>query len=81
MISEDSLKHAARLLKTSTTRLKTRQLPEDEATYFWVEGRGGAALILGDDQSALYANSSVSPEAHLEAFRSGRRTPLEQFES
>lgn len=77
---EDQLEVAARLLRTSPDALNCRPLPDDNATYYWVAARGGGAIILGRDRSALFANSSVSPEAHLKAFRAGRRTPPDQFE-
>ena len=53
-----------------------RELPEVQATYFWESVRGGGALIVGEDGGVLFANSSVTLEAHIDAFASGRRTNL-----
>ncbi len=58
-----------------------RILPGDSALYAWTSRRGGAAVIVGADGTALLANPSVSFDDHLAAFRSGRRTdpkPLEK---
>ena len=42
--------------------------------YFWSGVRGGGAAVVGPDRRPLYANSSVSPEDHVSAYRSGRRS-------
>jgi hypothetical protein len=67
---------AVRWLETdeATVAANHRRLPDDRAVYVWTPGRGGAGLIVGHDGTVLWANSSISPEQHLEAFRGGRRT-------
>ena len=57
----------------------SRRLGDIDAYYFWQPGRGGGALIVGPDGSALFANSSVSLEKHKEEFRNGRRTNPDAF--
>lgn len=65
---------AARLLETPVDRLGQSRLRDVAATRYWVQERGGASLIVADDGSVLFANSAVSLDEHVEAFRVGRRT-------
>jgi hypothetical protein len=67
---------AARLLGMSESEAlaNSRSLPEIDAVHFWQPVRGGGSLIVSRDGSVLYANSSVTWDVHLEAFKSGRRT-------
>ena len=69
---------AAELLAISPADAQSNQrnLPELHATYFWESGRGGGALIVGQDGGVLFANSSVPFDTHVHAFASGRRTHL-----
>lgn len=81
MTNEHSaLDRVSRLLSVAREDVRQRPLDADAATYFWTEGRGGSAVIVSHDGSLLYANSSVDPELHVQAFREGRRTPPDQFE-
>lgn len=57
----------------------SRQL-EGGAAYVWEASRGGRAIIVDIDGSALFASSGVSPADHGAAFASGRRTPVEAFD-
>ncbi len=75
----ENLMFAAGLLKVSPESLNEKPLLEDAATYFWCGGRGGSALIVGDDGTVLFANSSVPFDAHLAEFKAGKRTPLDYF--
>lgn len=61
-------------LSPAQVRQFCREVPEHQATYYWQPIRGGGNLIVGDDGTALFANSSVGFEAHLETFLGGRRT-------
>lgn len=61
------------------TQTNQRNLPQVHATYFWESGRGGGALIVGEDGGVLFANSSVPFDTHIDAFASGRRTDPSAF--
>lgn len=50
-----------------------------DAYRFFQAVRGGASIIVSRDGSFLFANSSVSPPKHVEAFLAGRRTDPEVF--
>ncbi|WP_105565736.1 hypothetical protein [Microbacterium halophytorum] len=41
--------------------------------------RGGGTIYVGADEGALFASSTATEEESIEAFSSGRRTPLEHF--
>ncbi len=65
---------AAEFLGIPLADAQTNQwdLSEAHATYFWKSGRGGGALIVGEDGRALFANSSVPFDTHIATFASGR---------
>ena len=46
-----------------------------------VPEKGGASLIIGSDGSVLYADSSIGYSRHVEAFKEGKRTPIDAFEA
>lgn len=56
-----------------------RLLPADDAVMVVSGTRGGGAIFVAADESALFAASAVSPHVALEAFRAGKRTPKEKF--
>ncbi len=56
-----------------------RQVEGLDALYVWSPERGGGALLIAVDHSVLFANSSISFEDHLAAFKGGRRTDPEAF--
>ncbi len=72
---------AARLLQLSAQEAEEygEYLPEEKAFFLSVPVKGGASLLVAEDGSVLYANSSVSFDVHLREFKNGRRTPLEAF--
>lgn len=74
---------AADLLKITldTAEQHSREVPGTSlaATYVWEPVRGGGALIVSEDGSVLFANSSVNPEAHEREFNAGRRTDESSF--
>ncbi|OHU31699.1 hypothetical protein BKG76_00350 [Mycobacteroides franklinii] len=43
--------------------------------------RGVGSALIGPDLLALFFASDVSPDQALEAWESGRRTPLESFDA
>jgi hypothetical protein len=51
-----------------------------DAYRFFQDVRGGASIIVARDGSFLFANSSVPPTTHEEAFLAGRRTDPQVFE-
>lgn len=59
---------------TEEAAQKSKDVPETAAVYFWTEGRGGGAVLVGKDGSALFATSSVSYDDHLSAFLAGKRS-------
>lgn len=50
-----------------------KELPEQDAFYFWNPVRGGIAVIVGNDGEKLGASSGVSFDQHLQAYVDGRR--------
>lgn len=50
-----------------------KELPEINACYFWVSGRGGTSVIVNANGEKLSATSRVSLEKHIEAFKNGKR--------
>ena len=51
-----------------------------DAVYISIPEKGGASMLVSPDLEVLYAISSVSFDKHLEAYKSGMRTPLDAFE-
>ena len=51
-----------------------------DAYRFFNPVRGGASIIVGRDGSILFANSSVPPQRHVEAYLAGRRTDPKVFD-
>lgn len=43
--------------------------------------RGVGSVLIGPDLSALFFASFISPEQAMEAWKSGRRTPLDSFDA
>ena len=50
------------------------------AVYVWEPLRSGRALIVGEDDSVLFASSSVAPADHEQMFADGKRTSISHFE-
>ena len=50
-----------------------KELPEQDAYYFWNPIRGGIAVIVGNDGKKLCASSGISFERHLQAYIDGKR--------
>lgn len=72
---------AAELLQLSISEVEQYSgiIKELEALYVSVPVKGGASLIVGNDGRVLYASSAVSYAKHIEAYKSGKRTPFESF--
>lgn len=78
---EDAVLLAARFLRVTPEEANSnmKTLPELDSAYFWQAGRGGGALIVGADGTALFAGGSVPFDTHLDAFKSGLRTNKAMF--
>ncbi len=50
-----------------------KELPEQDAYYFWNPVRGGIAVIVGRDGGKLGASSGISFEQHLQDYIDGKR--------
>lgn len=82
MDREQAIALAAKLMRMTETEAAGLccQLKQENAWFFSVPEKGGDSLIVSDDGSVLYANSSVGFDDHVKAFRDGIRTPIEAFE-
>lgn len=83
LTKDEKIALAAKLMKISLSDAEKYCSMLDElgtALYFSIPVKGGGSLIVADDGSVLYANSSVSPQTHIDVFLKGRRTPIEAFE-
>lgn len=69
---------AAKLLQVKPDELESAKV-DGVGLRFYEPTRGGRSLILGDDGGVLFANSSVAPDSHIQAYKDGKRTPTEVF--
>lgn len=78
----DRVARAAYYLHTrpEVARANHRELPDLRAVLVWVPTRGGGKVVLDDDGEALFGNSTLTSDALIEMFRSGRRTAPELFD-
>lgn len=79
MNEEQAKQLASQLLKVTPKELQSRLLDNDAGVYVYQPIRGGGALMIANDQSVLFANSSVNPDEHLVAFLDGKRTDPSKF--
>ncbi len=63
------------------SRLTDRDLPEDGGVCVIHAVRGGGKVFVAPDETVLYVGSSLDFEAGLKAFKSGKRTAPETFDS
>lgn len=54
-------------------------LPDDDAVVVSHDVRGGGRIYVASDETVLFAGSGAPPHEAIAVFRSGRRTPPEQF--
>ena len=71
---------ALRLLAAPKEIALRCRTPAPGTLYVYEDCRDGRALLIDQDGSVLFADSSIPPEEHLQAFLDGIRTPLEDFE-
>lgn len=66
---------AASVLKLTTeeTIKHYKEIPEENAYYFWNPVRGGLSVIVNSNGEKLGATSSVPYKKHLNAFKEGKR--------
>ena len=78
---KDRMALAAKLLKLPAEEIAEYSVvfEEENALYVSVPVKGGASMLIADDGTVLYANSSVSLDDHIREFKNGRRTPKEAF--
>lgn len=81
MEKETAIDLAAKLLMVSKSEASEYcyYIDDIDAFYFSVPIKGGDSIIIGKNNEVLYANSSVSFDAHKTAFKDGLRTPLSAF--
>jgi hypothetical protein len=75
---EIALGYFARL--AADAPVEHRLVKGGDAYRFFQAVRGGASIIVDRDGSFLFANSSVPPSTHEEAFLAGRRTDPAVFD-
>ena len=78
---ERALELASNLLKVNKDELESKPLDNELGFYVYQPVRGGDALIVANDSSVLFANSSVNRDDHLTAFTEGKRTDPSAFNS
>lgn len=78
MTDKEKIQLAAKILEIplETAEKYCGLIPKEKAMYFSIPEKGGGSLIVGDDGSVLYADSSVGYEKHLKAYQQGIRTNL-----
>ncbi len=82
MDTNEKKRLAAKLFQMDIKEIEENSgiIEELSALYVSIPVKGGASLIVGDDGSVLYADSSVGYSRHLEAYKAGKRTPIDAFE-
>ncbi|HBN86461.1 MAG TPA: hypothetical protein DDZ89_21800 [Clostridiales bacterium] len=78
---EEQIALAAKLLKVTIEVVQENCgfIGLNKALYYCNSVKGGDALMVGQDGTVLFADSSVGYNKHLYEFQQGRRTPLEAF--
>lgn len=78
----EQIKLVAELLGLPYEKIQDSYVDLDDscAIYFSEPVKGGRSIIVSEDGSVLYADSSVSKEEHIQAFLNGVRTPIESFD-
>lgn len=79
---KEQIEFAAKLLQLSNAEVEEYGgvIEDISALYVSVPEKGGASIIVGNDGTVLYADSSIGYSRHLQEYKNGRRTPLEDFE-
>ena len=79
--TEKQIKLAAKLFKLPIEKVREYGSIIKDTNLFYLSEpiKGGRSLIVGQDGTVLFANSSIGYNRHIEEFNNGRRTPLEDF--
>jgi hypothetical protein len=80
--TDEQIALVAKLLQIPLEKAKEHSglIKDIDALYFSEPVKGGQSLIVGQDGTVLYVNSSVGYTQHLQEYKNGRRTPLQEFE-
>lgn len=80
-VSMTPVEYVGMLLRTNLADLREVELPCGLAGTCVIHAvRGGGKVILSDDGTMLFADSTVDYDTMVNEFRNGRRTPLHLFE-
>ena len=79
--TKEQIKLAAKLLKLPIEKVREygSVIKDTDLFYLSEPVKGGRSLIVGQDGTVLFANSSIDYDRHIEEFNNGRRTPIEDF--
>lgn len=77
----EQIELVARLFQLETQDVEGHSLWVDDmsALYFSEPIMEGRSMIVAQDGSVLFADSSISFDEHLREFKKGTRTPLSDF--
>ena len=79
-IAQDkAVEQVSKLLDVTIDALESVPLKDGSGYRVYEPIRGGRSIIVANDTSFLFANSSVSPDVHEQAFAEGRRTDPSVF--
>ena len=83
LLHNEQISLAAKLLQLSVSDIESNSelIESNGALYVSIPIKGGDSLIVAQDGTVLYADSSVGYNRHLLEFESGKRTPAESFKS
>ena len=81
MNHEEMFALALKLLKTPESIELKQEVIDENALHVYEACMGGRSLIVGSDGQVLFADSSIGFDEHLQAYREGLRTPLEDFDA
>lgn len=78
----EQIELVVKLLKLTIDEVKSNYgiIDSNGTLYFSEPFKGGRSIIIGQDGTVLFADSSIGYDEHLQEFENGRRTPLETFE-
>lgn len=76
-MDNEKLKMASKILGViDLEKIKCKAEPEIDGWYFWIPSRGGAGVLINNDNEVLMAGSAIPYKKHLEMFISGKRNQI-----
>ncbi len=81
MTLEEMFALAQKLLKTPGEIALKCETVDEGTLYVYEDCMGGRSLMVGADGAVLFADSSISFDEHLQAYREGLRTPPEDYDA